>query len=238
MAAQLNPKEREFIATLARRLGRPTPTTPPPREVVGPPDFWATLDPSKEEMVKQFCDNLQNLTGRALVVPDYELLNAQIRYWLKEVKAESVICWDTPSIQTAGIAQACRKDGMRVIFWDPQRDRQEMIRECAAVDAGITWADYAISTTGTLVLFCNPLQGRSVSLLPAVHIAVVNTDRLVARMGQVLQVVATGEKTPSSLNFITGPSRTSDIEMDLSVGVHGPGKVCVALLDMPSPQQH
>jgi L-lactate dehydrogenase complex protein LldG len=234
MAVELDPKGQAFIANISQRLGRPIPTTPPHREFVGPPDFWTSFNPSKEEMIKQFSDNLHTLTGRASLVPDYEQLNTQILSWLKELNAKSIICWDTPAMQAAGIAKACKDSGIKVVLWDPKRDRQEMIRDAANVDVGITWADYAISTTGTVALFSNPLQGRSVSLLPPVHLAVVNTDRLVARMGEVLRLVSSGERNASSLNFITGPSRTSDIEMDLSVGVHGPGKVFVALLDTPS----
>ncbi|HWJ03674.1 MAG TPA: hypothetical protein VNU93_08335, partial [Verrucomicrobiae bacterium] len=60
-------KEQEFFATIAKRLGRPMPTTPPTREEAGAPEFWTEKNPSKEDMVKEFIENAQKLTVRTLV---------------------------------------------------------------------------------------------------------------------------------------------------------------------------
>ncbi len=105
--------------------------------------------------------------------------------------------------------------------WDHARDT------VAGADAGITIADFAIALTGTLVLDCSPAHPRSTSLLPPVHIAVVPAAHIVASLGDVL--TRTGP-LPSALTFITGPSRTADIELTPVRGAHGPTRVKVFLL--------
>ena len=99
--------------------------------------------------------------------------------------------------------------------------------EVAVAGAGITTVDFAIALTGTLVLGSSPAHPRSTSLLPALHLAVVPVDRVVGTLSDVL--ARTGP-LPSALTFITGPSRTADIELTPVRGVHGPTTVKVYLL--------
>ncbi len=99
--------------------------------------------------------------------------------------------------------------------------------EVAAAGAGITTVDFAIALTGTLVLGSSPAHPRSTSLLPALHLAVVPVDRVVGTLSDAL--ARTGA-LPSALTFITGPSRTADIELTPVRGAHGPTTVKVYLL--------
>ena len=91
---------------------------------------------------------------------------------------------------------------------------------------GVTSADYAIADTGTLVLVSGNEQHRLISLLPPTHLCLLDSSRVVANLSSLLACVS-GEyqfsKTPPlAMTFITGPSRTADIELTLTVGVHGP----------------
>ncbi len=116
--------------------------------------------------------------------------------------------------------------------WTPSEDpaAYARFREVAlAAEVGITAVDHAIVNTGTLVVSASRARPRSVSLLPTVHLALVREDQLVDRMGLALAGYASAGTRPSAIHFITGPSRTSDIENDLSIGVHGPAAVSVLL---------
>jgi L-lactate dehydrogenase complex protein LldG len=100
-------------------------------------------------------------------------------------------------------------------------------------DIGITGAQWAIAETGTLVLESDEERHRLASLVPTVHIAVIEAGRVRRTLGEVLG--ALNEKGQSGLSpavtFITGPSRTSDIELTLAIGVHGPAELFVIILE-------
>lgn len=100
-------------------------------------------------------------------------------------------------------------------------------------DAGVTWADWGIAETGSVVLLSAPRRSRLVSLLPPVHIALLPAERLVATRDDVFARVKSGasDQWPTNVVIATGPSRTADIENDLSIGVHGPGHVHVFILE-------
>ncbi|MDR7416704.1 MAG: LUD domain-containing protein [Armatimonadota bacterium] len=102
----------------------------------------------------------------------------------------------------------------------------EVAREA---DAGLTGADWGIAETGSLVLLVGPAQDRLLSLLPPVHIALLPEDRIVADLDALFERLAPCD-LPAALTFITGPSRTADIEQTLTPGVHGPGVVHVVLV--------
>ena len=69
-----------------------------------------------------------------------------------------------------------------------------------------------------------------VSLLPPVHVAVIRPAQLLPSLAEAIRRVGQAKELPSSLVLITGPSRSADIENDLSIGVHGPGSVHAVLL--------
>jgi L-lactate dehydrogenase complex protein LldG len=104
----------------------------------------------------------------------------------------------------------------------------------AAEDAdliGVTGVFAALAETGTLMLLSSPTTPASVSLLPETHIAVVPCERIVKRMedGFELARVELGE-LPRAVNFISGPSRTGDIDQTLVLGAHGPYRVHMVLV--------
>src|SRR5262249_3454442 len=97
-------------------------------------------------------------------------------------------------------------------------------------DLGVTAASAAIATTGTLVQESHLVGGRSVSLLPPVHLCVVPASVVVPSSAEVLRRLGDGRTLPSNLVLITGPSRSGDIELVMALGVHGPVTVEIALL--------
>ncbi len=101
----------------------------------------------------------------------------------------------------------------------------------AAAELGLTAADLAVAETGSLVLVSGAGRPRSTSLLPACHVALFDREALVeslTQVGLVLEAWHEGAEPRSRgavINVITGPSRTADIELTLTRGVHGPKDV-------------
>jgi L-lactate dehydrogenase complex protein LldG len=132
--------------------------------------------------------------------------------------------------------------GKRVLAWDGTRlpyavdsVLSEAARggsprdEQASADIGVTGCDGAIAETGSLVLLSGRGRSRAVSLLPAVHLAVVRRQDLYFSMGEFFAREAARIGSVACCTFVTGPSRTADIELTLTLGVHGPGKVIVVV---------
>lgn len=118
----------------------------------------------------------------------------------------------------------------------PTPQQRAVQREIMArADLVISGADYAIAETGTLAMAAGPHNPRTATLLPPLHIALLDPANLVPTMADLVarfksEHLRDGRLDISSLTFITGPSRTGDIEQTLSVGVHGPGEVHVIVL--------
>jgi L-lactate dehydrogenase complex protein LldG len=102
-------------------------------------------------------------------------------------------------------------------------------------DLGITSPRFGIAATGSLVQDSAAEGGRGASLVPRLHLALLPVSRLVATTADVLTTFGTQgspfASMPANVTLISGPSRTGDIEMILTVGVHGPRKVFVVLLN-------
>lgn len=104
---------------------------------------------------------------------------------------------------------------------------------------GITGAFCAIAETGTLMLLSGPRTPAAVSLLPETHIAVVGTDRIVRGMEDAWRLLrAEHGALPRAVNFISGPSRTADIEQTLVLGAHGPYRVHIVLFGGNEESRH
>ena len=97
---------------------------------------------------------------------------------------------------------------------------------------GVTGVFCAIAETGTLMLCSGPGTPASVSLLPETHIAIVPVQRIVAVMEDAWDLArAELGQLPRAVNFISGPSRTADIEQTIVLGAHGPYRVHLVLVD-------
>ncbi|HUG52738.1 MAG TPA: LUD domain-containing protein [Vicinamibacteria bacterium] len=132
--------------------------------------------------------------------------------------------------------------GRRVLSWDRERlpyDLGRVLKDPvfgsaprdlqAAAEVGLTGCEAAVAETGSLVLLSGPGRSRAVSLLPPWHVAVVRRPDLVFSMGEFFRAHAGGIAAAASCTFVTGPSRTADIELTLTLGVHGPAAVTVVI---------
>jgi L-lactate dehydrogenase complex protein LldG len=110
-------------------------------------------------------------------------------------------------------------------------EHERLRRVAAAADLGVTGVDLAVAETGTLIVLSGAGRPRSTSLLPACHVAVFDREALVdslVQVGLALEAWHDGDEPAgrgAAITFITGPSRTADIELTLTRGVHGPKEV-------------
>jgi L-lactate dehydrogenase complex protein LldG len=98
-------------------------------------------------------------------------------------------------------------------------------------EVGVSRAAYGLAETGSVVLAAGPDEPRARSLLPPVHITVLDADRILPGLSALFREL--GGELPSSLAIVTGPSRTADIEQKLVIGVHGPGEVHIVIVGEP-----
>jgi len=248
-----------FMAKLSSGLGRQAvPTQPPAHPNRGVPDFYKEIAWTTEEKIEAFSRNWTALTGKVLVVEEAEA-RAKIGEWLREIAAElgvtGVSRWEHEGLKALGLDETLAADGIPVVPWRPIGEgsplapdpaaaasavgpgwarRSALLRRTERCELGVVWPDYAVAGTATLVLQCSPHRGRSVSLLTSTLFAVFRADQLVTRMGEVFAHLSRGTETPeqyaSSINLITGPSRSADIENDLTIGIHGPGNVYAVII--------
>jgi L-lactate dehydrogenase complex protein LldG len=94
---------------------------------------------------------------------------------------------------------------------------------------GITGACLAVAEQGVFALAAGPAAPRAASLLPPAHLCIVFCDTIVARFAEAIEALATTD-LPSALTWVGGPSRTGDLEMVQTLGVHGPKRVDVVLV--------
>lgn len=149
-----------------------------------------------------------------------------VKHVAENLGATSIVAWNDPRFVEANLRGLIDNQlGIETKVWNPV-EGQEMIDFASKADVGITFSDMTLAESGTVVIHANPSKGRAVSLLPSHYIAIIPKSTIVPRMSQasreIHKKVASGERVPSCINFISGPSNSADIEMNLIVGVHGP----------------
>ena len=148
-----------------------------------------------------------------------------------------VVRSDQEVFRTVPVDAALRNLGLEliVVARDQAHSRDSLREAISTAGLGLTGADYAVAETGSVVVL--PRQGlsRLVSVVPPVHLALVRPQDLVENLDDLfllrrLDYHQNGGEMGSYLNFISGPSRTADIEQTLVIGVHGPREVHLVLL--------
>ncbi len=98
-------------------------------------------------------------------------------------------------------------------------------------DVGISEVNWGIAELGTLVQIAPEVDNRLCSTLVPIHIALLRTSAIVPELDDMLDTIHSLPQIPGFVGFITGPSRSSDIERILEIGVHGPEQVIVIVID-------
>jgi L-lactate dehydrogenase complex protein LldG len=210
---------RRFLSRLSERLGKS-------RGESAPPEGEAREEKlTEEERISRFLRNLSLLGGRGIRVQGREALRRQLMEDIDREGGSPLVLWKDPLLEevTADLP------GVERILWDSGRDSAAQVRDAARAAAGLVRAEWGVASTGSLVLRSGNDRGRSVSLLPPVLFAVLRRQDVVSETRGVWARL--GDKVPACINWITGPSRSADIEGDLSIGVHGPYRVVVYLLE-------
>jgi L-lactate utilization protein LutC len=172
---------------------------------------------------------LARSNAQADVVPGISAARLRLMTLARELNASSV------SVSRRAANLLSEAEGV----WPDTGDIHVRVRPDDSPDAigdaelGVTVADYALADTGTIVALASPDEGRLDSVLPPAHIVIVPTSVILPDMWALFAEVKRRHllENHSSMVFITGPSRTADIELTLTIGVHGPR--CLRVLVIP-----
>jgi L-lactate dehydrogenase complex protein LldG len=197
------------------------------------PGGYRRTDPPAADLMPRFVAELTTLGGvvHEATSPDAHTIARLVETIAAESLVKRALMWDDRWLPVPGLAAVLQAGGFtidRQLADDLASDARRA--ELATATIGITSAEAALSDTGSLVLVSGPGRGRLASLLPPVHIAIVERARMLRSLPDMLLDRPELATAGSNLVCITGPSRTADIEHTLSRGVHGPKEVHVILL--------
>jgi len=236
----------EFLDSVRRSLGRnPVPPDPAYPRLL---DDMSSLQEEAQRIRARLAETRSTLLDKFAEV-------AQVRGWNvhRTSNPESAMAHIQSLADSLEVKNAVRSDqevfgqvlvdapleargiNMTTVLHGPDKSRESLRSSIIAADIGLTGADYAVAETGSVIVLPRKGLSRLVSLVPPVHLAIVRPEDLIESLDDlfVLRRLAyqeNGGDMGSYLNFITGPSRTADIEQTLVVGVHGPKEVHLVLL--------
>lgn len=204
------------IESVRRSLGRSAQAP----LALRPPIYESRQSDSVNSEIETFLTEVGKLSGVGKKLSPSEI-DPALKLLVHEQNIHKATAWETPYLRQLGITETLNSLGVDLV--SPNADKHEM----ALCDLGITEADYLLPETGTLVLHSSAVKARAVSLLPRVHLAIVRPEMVRADMHQVFAEA----KDHHYLVFISGPSRTADIELTVTLGVHGPKNLYVWMVD-------
>jgi L-lactate dehydrogenase complex protein LldG len=181
-------------------------------------------------MAESFARELRALSGYVQLVEEAGPVTAVILEILQKHQANQILAWDEAGLGLPWLGEALTSAGITLTRHHLGVEGEERIADLAALDGvrvGLTGAQGGLADTGTLALVSGPGRGRLASLLPPVHIALLPIQKLYPSLPAFLAANTAAATTGSNLVLITGPSRTADIELTLSMGVHGPKEIHV-----------
>ena len=219
---------RDTILNKLRAARRPFEDAPPQ-----PKDYLPVTsidDTSPDGLLARFSKELEALKGQCFPVVGDQAACDQVVELLRSHHATSILAWDFACIPVEGLEDAIRAAGITIIQPDLRDEfRPEVIESMRDAQCGVTGVDAAAATTATLIVSTGRGKGRMPTVLAPVWIPVFTIEQLVPRIEDWVarERARDLETIRSSANvaFITGPSRTGDIEMEMILGVHGSGIV-------------
>ncbi|MBT9319022.1 LutC/YkgG family protein [Actinobacillus pleuropneumoniae] len=225
----------KFLNKLAQRMGRERKLVPDQMEApVNNHPTTRLTHLSQQEL----CNEFMNF-AKVLLVDVVETKEADVAQAVLEVCEKygggNIVLNNDARLETLGITDAV-KAKFDSYIWD-FTNREENISRSEQANIGIVYGEYGLAESGGIVLFASKDNGRSTSLLPTTSIVIVRKSTVLPRVAQLAQILhekaQAGERMPSCVNIISGPSATADIELIKVVGVHGPvSKIYVVIDDL------
>jgi L-lactate dehydrogenase complex protein LldG len=202
----------------------------------GPPPY---VLPPAPDLAAQLAEELARLEAHPHRAADAEEALEIVGRLLEERGARELLAWDLPEIGLPGLEALLAERGVALV--DPTARgaaRKERLQAMEPAPLCLSGVACAIAESGTLVLRHGPGRPRLASLLAPAHIAIVRAEQLVRGLGEALARLRAEHgaallEDASNITFITGPSRTGDIEMTLALGIHGPPELHVIIVGGP-----
>jgi len=193
--------------------------------------------PDRSALIDQFIAALEAVGGEAVRAADADEGRARLLDLLRQSEAREALVWPDEELPFP-IGDALRAEGVAPVLarldGDPAR-RQAQLDALDRPAVGVTGALAGLADTGSVALLSGPRRPMTASLLPLTHVALLREGDIVADMATFLapETGFLGRNPVSARNlvFITGPSRTADIEMVITRGVHGPRRVVVVVVE-------
>ncbi len=249
-----NANQQEFINRIKSALKKPFAGSRPEADLFGAEmsaEARATLERIKNRTPQERKKLLATLIEAAgpinlkvIACEDAGSVTAAITKLVRERDPEwgdpkSVAAWQHPLIHSLNLPDALSEQGVPVFFADLQNaDEVELRQQIMASYIGITSADFCMADSATLVMRTRPGQARTVSLLPSIHVAVIERHQIISDLKELYALLKwdaqeSKEGLTNCMTFISGPSKTADIEATMVHGAHGPREVHVFVIAAP-----
>ena len=219
---------------MRKALDRSGPELRPPVEFPPLGSVMPPIDP--DDLVPKFELEFRNVAGSPHRVANRQELDGLFRLILKG--SPPVVLSRNPMLAQLGLESMFRAWGLEVATWpspEPgETDVRDGFRRCSfQAEFGITGVDFALAETGSLIVSSRTEGSQLTSLAPPVHVALYRRNQVVGSLEEVLERTAPArfDDPGRSIVFITGTSRTADIEQILIRGVHGPREVWAILVE-------
>ncbi|USK31600.1 lactate utilization protein C [Bacillus sp. F19] len=219
-----------FLETVAAKLGRGR------RKEVTKPD-WSTT-PQWEVLRHADADELVEVLKKQCLLIHTQFiettasqLSDKMMHVFDEYEVKSAVIAKDERFLEFGlvneITKAWPNSGIHVHEWD-HKLKEKNIEASERADIGIIFSDMTLAESGTVVVFSDKSKGRSINLLPKTCLCIIPKSTIVPRLTQAAEQISAlikkGNHLSSCVDFISGPSNSADIELNLIVGVHGPIK--------------
>ena len=202
----------------------------------------------RQQLLDRFIEMAEPINLKVIVLKDPPSVTAAIADFIRDNDPEwggkkRVVTWKHPLIENLNLPDALADQNVPVYITElKESDADETFKERErlrkhTVDSyiGVTSADFCMAETASLVMRTRPGQARSVSLVPSIHIAVIHLDQIIADLKELYALIrwdaeASGEGLTNCMTFISGPSKTADVEATMVHGAHGPREVYVYVM--------
>ncbi len=184
------------------------------------------------DVIEQFVSKYETLSGRVHHADSMESAAEAVLSVLRDAEGTRLAAAELPDALRQILDRRCADEGVELL--KPPYDDRTLPGAIDAAHVGVSWAEFAVADAGALVEFATNDATRLVSTLPRIHLGVVRAAEIKETLmdaGPRIRAFMNEQPGNATVTFISGPSRTADIEMRLTLGVHGPEMAHAVILD-------